>query len=103
MAFLFWLFVAGGFFLFGIYCLHADKAVRFWANDEEEIIVKDIQAYNKAMGKLWIWAGILFGLLGLPLLLEQNSPWSILSILGSLPLVIMLMLKGMKIEDKYRL
>lgn len=102
MAFMIWMFIAVCFLLLGVYCFHAKKAVRFWANDEEAIVVKNIRAYNKAMGKLWTWAGIFFGLLGLPFVLKQNSPLSIVSILGCLPWVIIVMLWGMRIEDKYR-
>ena len=102
MAFMIWMFIAVCFLLLGVYCFHAKKAVRFCANDDEAIVVKNILAYNKAMGKLWTWAGIFFGLLGLPFVLKQNSPLSIVSILGCLPWVIVVMLWGMRIEDKYR-
>ena len=93
MAFMIWMFIAVCFLLLGVYCFHAKKAVRFWANDEEAIVVKN---------KLWTWAGIFFGLLGLPFVLKQNSPLRIVSILGCLPWVIVVMLWGMRIEDKYR-
>ena len=39
MAFMIWMFIAVCFLLLGVYCFHAKKAVRFWANDEEAIVV----------------------------------------------------------------
>ena len=41
--------------------------------------VKDRKKYNAAVGKLFSVFGIVFILLGLPLLAGQNSPWIFLS------------------------
>ena len=46
--------------------------------------MKDKKGYNRAVGKLWIVYGIVFMLLGIPLLWEHNSMWIIISVLGVL-------------------
>lgn len=65
----------------GISAFFRKKAVGFWANMEVEP-VNDIKNYNYAVGKLFIAYGVIFVLLGLPLLNGQNSPFIILSVLG---------------------
>ena len=44
--------------------------------------MRDVKAYNRAVGRLFIGYGIVFMLLGLPLLAGQNKGMIILSILG---------------------
>lgn len=82
-AFIIWEFMGAVFICLGIYSFltKKTKATGFWAN-AKMFPVKDIKAYNKAMGKLWCAYGIIFMLLGLPILKEQNTPYIILSILG---------------------
>ncbi len=65
----------------GISAFFRKKAVSFWANIEVEPM-NDIKNYNYAMGKLFIAYGVIFVLLGLPMLSNQNSPLIILSVLG---------------------
>ncbi len=65
----------------GISAFFKKKAVGFWANMEVEPM-NDIRNYNYAMGKLFIAYGVIFVLLGLPMLGGQNSPFIILSVLG---------------------
>jgi len=103
MAFLIWGIMGFGFIILGIYdCFSKkEKPFGFWAN-AETVSVKDVKKYNRALGKLWIVFGILFTLLGLPLLAE-DSAWIILSILGCLPLCIGAMIVyTLGIEKKYR-
>ncbi len=72
----------GIFFIgLGVYSLFSKRAMGFWANAEVAEIA-DIKKYNSAMAKLFGIYGIVFILLGLPLLAGQNSPWIIISILG---------------------
>lgn len=77
------LWAAVGCFIIGvgISAFFRKKAVGFWANVEVEPI-NDIKNYNGAMGKLFIAYGVIFVLLGLPMLSSQNSPFIILSVLG---------------------
>lgn len=53
----------------------------FWAN-AEMFPVTDIKKYNGAVAKLFFVFGIVFIILGFPLLLEQNSLWIFFSVLG---------------------
>lgn len=63
------------------FLLTSAKAVGFWANIKAEPI-NDIKNYNYAMGKLFIVYGVIFILLGTPLLSGQNSPFILLSVVG---------------------
>ncbi|MBR2036514.1 MAG: hypothetical protein IKA09_02170 [Lachnospiraceae bacterium] len=97
--------VMGLFFIgMGIYDYHAKtaKPFGFWSN-VKVAEVKDVKAYNKALGKLFICFGIVFILLGLPLLAGQNSPWIIVSMVGVMVLTIVSMaVYTVGIEGKYR-
>ena len=65
----------------GISAFFSKKAVGFW-NNIKTIQVKDIKGYNRATGMLFICYGIIFIVLGIPLLSGQNSPYILLSVLG---------------------
>ncbi|MEG0805959.1 MAG: hypothetical protein RSD55_06400 [Lachnospiraceae bacterium] len=65
----------------GISAFFSKKAVGFWANIKT-FHVNDIRGYNHATGKLYILYGIVFIVLGMPLLSEQNTPYILLSIVG---------------------
>jgi len=77
------LWMCGGiaFILMGIATFHSKKEASFWAN-VRTLPMKDVKAYNRAVGKLWVAFGIVFMLLGLPFLGGKNSPWFIISIVG---------------------
>ena len=65
-------------------CIRRSKKAKpfgFWANAEMAPI-EDVKGYNRALGILWCAYGILFTLIGAPLLKGQNSGLIILSILG---------------------
>ena len=106
MAFIIWLLVGMLFIIGGIYCINSKKEVAFafWANVKTAPIeVKNIKAYNKALGKLWCAYGFFFILLGIPLLDEQNSPLIIITSIGAiLEVIIFIALYTIKIEGKYR-
>lgn len=88
----------------GIYCMCAKKEVPFgfWAN-ADTAPVSDVKAYNRALGKLFVAAGLSFMALGLPLLGGQNSPGIVFSALGSLLWCIVIMaVYTVGIEGKYR-
>ena len=104
VAFVIW--CACGFLFVGMgvydYRAKTTKPFGFWANAEVADI-KNVQAYNKALGKLFIVFGIVFILLGLPLLAGQNSPWIIFSAVGVMILAIVSMaVYTVGIESKYR-
>lgn len=82
-AFILWAGMGGVFIAYGIYACYTKKTMPFgfWANAEPPQ-VKDVKAYNRAVGRLWCVFGIVFVLLGLPLLTGQNTPYIVFSILG---------------------
>lgn len=103
-AFVIWMVCSGVMVAFGVYAFFSKRAMPFgfWAN-AEVFEVNDVKAYNRALGKLWCVFGIVFGLLGLPFLGEQNSPYVILSILGCMGEAIAAMIVYVTvIERKYR-
>lgn len=78
-----WVLMGCVFIGFGIRCFFSGKPVGFWAN-AKMFEVTDTGKYNRAMGKLWCVFGLLFALLGIPMLADQNSPFILLSVMGSL-------------------
>lgn len=68
LAFIIW-GIVGVLFIMGIYDFNSrkNKPSGFWANAQTAPI-EDVTAYNRALGKLWCVFGILFTLIGLPLL-----------------------------------
>ena len=106
MGFIIWALVGMLFIIGGIYCINSKKEVAFgfWANAKTAPIeVKNIKAYNKALGKLWCAYGFFFILLGIPLLEEQNSPFIIITSIGAiLEVIIFIAVYTIKIEGKYR-
>ena len=65
----------------GIKDMFSKKPVGFWANTET-IKVKEVKGYNHATGRLFITYGIVFIILGIPLLEGPNTPYILLSVIG---------------------
>lgn len=104
LGFIIWLVFGCAIIGWGIYNYFSKKAkpFGFWAN-AEMFPVEDVRSYNRALGRLWCVFGIVFILLGLPMLSGQNSPWIILSILGVMAESIAAMaIYVTVIEKKYR-
>ena len=104
LAFMMWALLGVIFVLYGIYaaCSKKEAAFGFWAN-AKTFPVRDVQSYNRAVGKLWVVFGIVLVLLGLPLLEGQNSPYVIISILGiMLEAIAAMAVYVTVIERKYR-
>ena len=92
------------FIVMGIYDFNSKKAkpFGFWANAEVAPI-EDVKGYNRALGILWCVYGVLFTLIGLPLLDGQNSGLIIIPILGAMLISIAAMVAYVVgIEPKYR-
>lgn len=89
------------FEIIGLLAFHAKKPVGFWANAVTAPI-ENVKAYNRAVGKLWCVFGVVFVLLGLPMLAGQNSPGILFSVIGIMFEVIAVMVVYMRIENKYR-
>ena len=74
---LFGVFIIG----LGIKDMFSKNPVGFWANTET-IKVKDVKGYNRTTGLLFIIYGIIFIILGIPLLEGQNTPYVLLAVIG---------------------
>ena len=81
VGFIIWMFGGGLLMVMGIAAFFAKKAVGFF-NNVKALPMKDVKAYNHAMGKLYLVYGAVFMFLGLPILQGQNSPAVMISILG---------------------
>lgn len=104
IAFIIWALMGVMFIAMGIYDLSSKKAkpFGFWANAEVASI-EDVKGYNRALGILWCVYGVLFVVIGLPLLAGQNSGSIIISMLGTMFISIGAMVAYVVgIEPKYR-
>ena len=102
IGFVIWSVVGCLFIGLGIYSFYSQKPMGFWAN-AQMFEVTDRKKYNAAVGKLFSVFGIVFILLGLPLLAGQNSPWIFLSVIGALmECIIAMVVYTVVIEEKYR-
>ena len=106
IAFIIWVIVGIFFIVLGIYDMLSKKAkpFGFWANAKVGPI-EDVKAYNRALGILWCVYGVLFVLIGLPLLIleEQNVGLIIIPVLGAMLISIGAMaVYTVGIESKYR-
>lgn len=102
IGFIIWAIVGAVIIGVGISAFFMKKVVGFWANIKP-IEVKDIKGYNYATGKLFISYGLIFVVLGLPLLSGQNSPLILLSVLGvMLETIILMVVYSLCIEKKYK-
>lgn len=104
IAFIIWAVIGVLFIVMGIYDWNSKKATPFgfWANAKTAPI-EDVKGYNRALGILWCAYGVLFTLIGLPLLAGENSGLIIISILGAMFISIAAMVVYVVgIEPKYR-
>lgn len=102
IGFIIWALCGLMFVGFGISAFYAKKAVGFWANAKVPPI-EDVAAYNKAVGKLWCVMGVIFIVLGFPLLSGQNSPLILISVIGIvLEIIAVMIIYSIGIEGKYR-
>lgn len=101
-AFGIWSIAAIIFLLIGVHVRRSKEEVGFFTFSKPPK-VKNVKAYNQAVGKLWFVFAAILEMLGIPFLFaEQNSPIFILPILGVLVLVIGIMISYVRIERKYR-
>ena len=104
IAFIIWAAIGVLFIVMGIYDFNSKKSkpFGFWANAEVAPI-EDVKGYNRALGILWCVYGVLFTVIGLPLLDGQNSGLMIISVLGVVLISIGAMVVYVAgIEPKYR-
>lgn len=104
MGFVIWVICGLLFVGIGIYDYRSKKQVGFWANfDVPE--VEDVIGFNKAVGKLFITYGVVFILIGIPLIpsiFYKNMLLVFIPIIGTVFETIWLMAYFvMKIEKDY--
>ena len=95
--------LTGCFFIgMGIFAAFSKKAVGFWSN-VKMFEVTDVKKYNAAMCKLFCTMGVVFILLGVPLLSGQNSVWIIFSVIGVMfETIVAMFIYITVIEKKYK-
>ena len=102
IGFMIWTLCSCIFFVIGIISWNSKKEVGFFTGVKPNQM-KDTKAYNRAVAKIWLVFGVLFELLGIPFLFfEQNSPIFLLSVVGTMFLVIGICIAYMIVESKYR-
>ena len=102
MAFVIWCLCGCLFIGLGVFAFFSKKPVGFWAN-VKTFAVNDVKKYNAAMGKLFCIYGLVFDLLGLPLLDGQSSPLAIVSVVGvMLSIIVLMVIYVTVIEPKYK-
>ena len=102
IGFVIWSAVGCLFVCLALYSYFSKKPMRFWAN-ADAFEVTDIKKYNHAVAKLFFIFGILLIVLGIPLLMGQNSPWILLSVAGlSMESIIAMIVYTLVIEKKYK-
>lgn len=102
IGFLIWSAFGGIFICLAIYSWFSKKPIGFWANIEV-FEVSDVKKYNHAVSKLFCIFGIVLMVLGIPLLMEQNSAWILLSAVGvMLEAIISMIIYSLVIEKKYK-
>ena len=104
MGFVIWVICGLLFVGIGIYDYRSKKQVGFWANfDVPE--VEDVIGFNKAVGRLFITYGVVFILIGIPLIpsiFYKNMLLVFIPIIGTVFETIWLMVYFvMKIEKDY--
>ena len=103
-AFIIWA-IAGCFFIgMGIYDILSKKeaAFGFWAN-AKTLPMENVKAHNRALGILWCVYGVVFILLGVPLLQGQNSAGVLITLLGVMfETIVTMAVYVLVIENKYR-
>lgn len=102
--FIIWTVVALVFVIIGISCRTSKETVGFFSGVEPpKIPAENVKKYNAAVAGIWfIFAGIL-EVLGIPLLFfGQNSPVFIVTLLGTVFLVIGIVVAYLRIEERYK-
>lgn len=102
IGFIIWNIIGGLFICLGFYSFLSKKPIGFWANAEGFEVI-DRKKYNRAVSRLFCAYGIVFIILGFPLLSAQNSVWILFSVFGVMVESITAMIVyATVIEKKYR-
>ncbi len=103
IAFAIWSIVALVFIVIAISSWNSNEVVGFFNVGKVPDIPKcNIVAYNHSVAVIWMIFSIVLEILGIPLLLfEQNSPYFIVTILGTILLLIGIIIAYLKIEKHF--
>ena len=104
LAFIIWIVVGLVFTVYGtvVMCSKKEKPFGFWAN-AEQFPVTDAKAYNRATGKLFVSFGLVFCILGLPLLKGEETGLVMLTSAGTMfAAIVTMVIYVTVIEKKYR-
>ena len=102
LGFIIWAFVGIAVIAIGIFAFFSKKAVGVWSN-MEMFEVTDYKKYNYAVGKMLCIFGVVFIILGFPLLSSQTAPFILFSTVGIIIETIIAMAFYTRIiEKKYR-
>ena len=104
LAFIIWIVVGLIFTIYGVIvmCSKKERPFGFWAN-AQMFAVDDVKGYNRATGKLFTGFGIVFCVLGLPLLKGENTGFVMITSIGTmLASIVTMTIYVTVIEKKYR-
>ncbi len=103
IGFIIWALIGGFMVALGIRAMFMKKAAGFWANARPPKI-KDgaLKAYNCATGSLFIAYGVIFVLLGLPMVIGESVLLMMLSIVGvMIETIAVMVIYSLVISKKY--
>ena len=104
LAFIIWIIVGLIFTIYGaiVMCSKKERPFGFWANSQM-FAVTDTKAYNRATGKLFVGFGIVFCILGFPLLMGEESGLVMITSIGTMfASIVTMTIYVTIIEKKYR-
>ena len=102
LGFIIWALVGVLIIALGIKTLFAKKPAGFWANIEITK-VSDVKGYNRTTGILFILYGVIFILLGIPLLGDQNNAFILMSVVGVMfETIVIMAIYSLFIVKKYK-
>ncbi|MCD8356874.1 MAG: hypothetical protein LUE11_09925 [Clostridia bacterium] len=94
-----WILCAVLFGRIGLLSMRSEEPVKFLAS-EKPIEVRDVKAYNCAVGKMLIGFAVIFALLGLPML-KSELVFIGFSVVGVIVEIIVVMILYRRIKKKY--
>ena len=102
MGFTIWALVGVMIIALGIKALFSKTPVGFWANIDP-IKVNNVKGYNRSTGILFILYGVIFILLGIPLLGGQNNAFILVSVVGVMfETIVIMAIYSLFIVKKYK-
>ena len=103
IGFVIWSIAAVLFLVIGISSWRSENEVGFFTGVNPPKM-KDVTAYNHAVGKIWFWFTGLFEIAGIPFLfMKQNSLIALLIVVVVFLLVIGVIIAYLRVEAKYRI